>query len=180
MLNIVDAYRGQQVWVTDAAGLDNALVPYDIPGDIRLAHYTGASWQITGQTIEAINQDPTVLVQGGVCEFIYFATIGANQDRRVRGLATNTSARALGVVAFQNSSVQGEYVTIAVSGYWSCAVEANNNYNSGNYLTSSTTSQLGVETANAGTQTYAQIVNPEIIGAVPSGFVLGYLQRVPA
>jgi len=156
-------------------GLNNNLTSYDIPGDIRLCHFTGNTWQIQGQTIEAINQEPTVLIQGGVVEFIYFNTIAVNQDRRVKGLATNTSARALGVVAFQNSSVQGEYVTIAVSGYWSCAVQANNNYNSGNYLTSSTTNQLGVETANAGTQTYAQIVNPEIIGAVPSGFVLGYL-----
>ena len=175
MLAIVDPYRGQQVWLTDAAGLNNNLTSYDIPGDIRLCHFTGNTWQIQGQTIEAINQEPTVLIQGGVVEFIYFNTIAVNQDRRVKGLATNTSARALGVVAFQNSSVQGEYVTIAVSGYWSCAVQANNNYNSGNYLTSSTTNQLGVETANAGTQTYAQIVNPEIIGAVPSGFVLGYL-----
>jgi len=181
MLNIVDPYRGQQVWLTDAAGLNNNLTSYDIPGDIRLAHYNGQTWGIQGQTIECINSDNTnPLIQGGVVEFEYFAPIASNQDRRVRLLAGNASARSVGIVAFKNSNVVGEYVTIATAGFWSCAVLAGNNYNAGNFLSPTATAGLAQEVTDGGTQTFGYIVNPEIIpNTVPSGFVLTYLQRIP-
>ena len=117
-------------------------------GLTKLWHYTGNSWQVSGETIEMkANENLSI---GQLVEM-------SGTDNEV--IRTNTAGDVgfVGVVQFKNVSAS-DYVCVAMDGVWLVGVLGKGTpYDVGNYLRPSSTLGLAQETTAVSDEPFAKI-----------------------
>ena len=115
----------------------------------KLCHWSGKTWQVEGQTIE--------MCSDGDLPLNYIVEPDETTDFTVKKCEISQDKDFVGVIQFQGSTSTSDWVTVAYSGVWAVAVEANT-HERNDFILSDSIDGLGKTSSSATTGVFGKVI----------------------